>query len=813
MASQAQASSAMAQEESRLQASSATAEQMASKAQASSAIAQEASQAQASSATAQEASRAQASQAQASSATAQQASRAQASSAMAEEVASQAQASSAIAQEASQAQASSATAQQASQAQASQARASAAEFSGAIQSLVAALANTNIAESAMAVQNLVNLVLPQVQAQRDAGSYQAASELLVQTLDDVRESVAFINNDPSTIDTVSTLTTLAMTIYNLLNSSSTASGASGAANPHIINLGNTDINISTTAAFNLTQSVKNRANFLLAIGLYSQAETLLSETIQQLNNSTAANTPTVQGYISELQTLLNTIEHIDPAMISQRINASQAMASSAVASSAQKLAEASSAVAQLASQAQASQAQESSALAQIASQAQASSAQQEGDMLQSQRSSQAQTSSAVSKQASQAQASAAQIYYTNALQGNDIQLALTAAESLVSSITSTVNSLVSSGSYYAALTLITEALQQLIASNAYSSNNEQMIGYVQQLNALAQSVVQGNPGAQASSAQASAAQSYYVSALQGSEAASVEAVKSLVAHIQTAVQQLVTIGSSPVALTLISETISQIQSSTAFTAGNTEVIALVGTLNTLAINVSGKNPATRMSQASAARSTADSTTGASTTGASTTGASTTGASTPAAPSAAATAPATAAPAPTPSPVAAAIDPAVLAALMTQLQQKPLVAATPTPGSSASAAQAVANQLVTSLQNAITSMNNVQKQLEAQNAIIKNPASSPTDKQAAQAAVAKLTTELATYRSQVVSYVLQLRSLQPGLISAETISSLLEASGYGEGYGYGYGYGNPVSGGSRKKKLRKSKSKKSRRGRK
>ena len=151
--------------------------------------------------------------------------------------------------------------------------------------------------------------------------------------------------------------------------------------------------------------------------------------------------------------------------------------------------------------------------------------------------------------------------------------------------------------------------------------------------------------------------------------------------------------------------------------------------------------------------------------------------------------------------------------MAQLQQKSLVAATPTPGSSASAAQAVANRLVADLQNAITSMNNTQKQLEAQNAIIKNPASSPTDKQAAQAAVAKLTTELATYRSQVVSYVLQLRKLQPGLIAAETISSLLEASGYGEGYGYGYGYGNPVSGGSRKKKSRKSKSKKSRRGRK
>ena len=1090
LASQAQASSATAQEASQAIASSATAQQasqamassaLASQAQASWATAQEASQAMASSATAQQASQAQASsalaqeasQAMASSATAQQASQAMASSATAEQVASQARASSAIAQEASQAMASSATAQEASQAMASQATASAAEFSGAIQSLVAALANTDIAQSALAVQNLVNLVIPQVQALKDAGSYQEALGLLVQTLDDIRQSVAFLNNDPSTIDIVSNLTTTALTIYNLLDSSSNASGASGAANPDIINLNDTDIDISTTAAFNLTESVKNKANFLLAIGLYSQAETLLSETIQLLNNSTAADTPTVQGYIGELQELLDMIEYIDPAKISQRENALQAVASSAVAQEASQAqasqAQASSAVAQEASQAQASSAvaqgashaQASSAMAQVASQARASqatasAAQYSGAVQQyttsilsqdiatsaeaahnltllvlaqiptlkamgayesattlivntlgqirasvaylnnnpttitdladlnaalidlhetnpstassavqasaavltitnnlqsndrqiaieaarqltratvsqanyllaigqyssasslvrntiqqlnalnlrfstgggstgggpsgsgpsdsgpsdsglmtnevslvatdsgpvtdeeslvatdsgpvtdevslvatnsGQSGSQgglpeiqefidelnallqliesidpriieetasrarAQASSAVAQQASQAQASAAQIYYTNALQGNDIQLALTAAASLVSSVTSTVNSLVSSGSYYAALTLITEALQQLMASNAYSSNNEQMIAYVQQLNTLAQSVVQGNPGAQASSAQASAAQSYYVSALQGSEAASVTAAKNLVEHIQTTVQLLVTIGSFSAALTLISETISQIQSSTAFTAGNAEVIALVGTLNTLATTVSAQNPA-RATGASAALATGPSATGASA-----------AATAPAAPSAAAT-PAPAPPAPAP----AAIDPAVLAALMTQLQQKPLVAATPTPGSSASAAQAAATQLVTSLQNAITSMNNVQKQLEAQNAIIKNPASSPTDKQAAQAAVAKLTTELATYRSQVVSYVLQLRKLQPGLISAETISSLLEASGYGEGYGYGYGYGygNPVSGGSRKKKSRKTKSKKSRRGRK
>ena len=322
-----------------------------------------------------------------------------------------------------------------------------------------------------------------------------------------------------------------------------------------------------------------------------------------------------------------------------------------------------------------------------------------------------------------------------------------------------------------------------------------MIGYVQQLNTLAQSVVQGNPGAQASAAQASAAQSYYVSALQGSEAASIAAVKSLVTYVQTAVQQLITIGSFSAALTLISGTISQVQSSTAFTANNAEVIALVGTLNTLATTITAQNPTARMSQASAARAS--------------------GAA--ASPSAAApAAPAPAPPAP-PAPAPPPMDPAVLAALMTQLQQKPLVAAAP-PGSTASAAQAAANQLVTALQTAITSMNNAQKQLETQNAIIKNPASSPTDKQAAQAAVAKLTTELATYRSQVVSYVLQVRTLQPGLISAETVSSLLEASGYGEGYGegYGYGYGKPVSGGSRKSrknKKRTHKSKKSRRGRK
>ena len=587
------------------------------------------------------------------------------------------------------------------------------------------------------------------------------------------------------------------------------------------NLQSTDRQIAIEAARQLTRTTISQANYLLAIGQYSSASSLVRNTIQQLNtlnlrfstgggstgggpsgsgpsdsgpsdsgpsdsglmtneeslvatesgpsgsglmtnevslvatdsgpsssglvtiapnsgqSGSQGGLPEIQEFIDELNALLQLIESIDPRIIEESASRARAQASSAVAR------------------------QASAAITQGASRAQASSA--------------------VAQQASQAQASAAQIYYTNALQGNDIQLALTAAASLVSSVTSTVNSLVSSGSYYAALTLITEAIQQLMASNAYSSNNEQMFGYVQQLNTLARNVLQGNPGAQASSAQASAAQSYYVSALRGSEAASVEAVKSLVTYVQTAVQQLVTIGSFSAALTLISESISQIRSSTAFTAGNAEVIALVATLNTLATTVSGQNPATRMSQASAARASA----------------------------AAAAAPPPAPPPPAP----ASIDPAVLSALMAQLQQKQLVAATPTPGSSASAAQAAATQLVTALQNAITSMNTTQKQLEAQNAIIKNPASSPTDKQAAQAAVAKLTTELATYRSQVVSYVLQLRKLQPGLIAAETISSLLEASGYGEGYGYGYGYGNPVSGGSRKKKSRKSKSKKSRRGRK
>jgi hypothetical protein len=840
-ASQAQASSATAQEASQAMASSATAEEVASQARASSATAEEASQARASSATAQKASQAmassataevvasqaqassataqEASQAQASSATAQEASQAQASSATVEQMASQAQASSATAQEASQATASSATAQQASQARASQATASAAEFSGAIQSLVAAFANTNIAQSALAVQNLANLVMPQVQALKDAGSYQSASDLLVQTLDDIRMSVAFLNSDPSTIDIVSTLAAMEMTIYNLIQSSSTESGPSDSANSDIAKLNYDDIDIATTAAYNITQAAISRANFLFAIGSYSQAESFLSEKIEQLNNSTAAGTPTVQEYISQLEELLSIIQQADPEIISQINTASQAMASSAVASSAQQQAQASSAVAQEASQAQASQAQVSSAVAQGASQAQASSAQEQAYILQTQTSSQAQASSAVAQGASQAQASAAQIYYTNALQGNDIQLALTAAASMVSSITSTVNSLVSSGSYSTALTLITEALQQLMASNAYLSNDEQMIGYVQQLNTLAQSVVEGNPGAQASAAQASAAQSYYLSALEGSEASSVEAVKSLVAYIQTVVQQLITIGSFSAALTLISETISQIQSSTAFTADNAEVIALVGTLNTLATTVSAQNPTTRISQASAARATGASTAMApSAAVAPSTAVAPSAAAAPAAapPAAAAPAPAppaAAAPAPAPPPM----DPAVLAALMAQIQQKPLVAAAP-PGSTASAAQAVANQLVTSLQTAITSMNNTQKQLESQNAIIKNPASSPTDKQAAQAAVAKLTTELATYRSQVVSYVLQIKTLQPGLISADTLSSLLEASGYGEGYGegYGYGYGKPVSGGSRKSrknKKRTHKSKKSRRGRK
>jgi hypothetical protein len=76
--------------------------------------------------------------------------------------------------------------------------------------------------------------------------------------------------------------------------------------------------------------------------------------------------------------------------------------------------------------------------------------------------------------------------------------------------------------------------------------------------------------------------------------------------------------------------------------------------------------------------------------------------------------------------------------------------------------------------------------------------------------------MANYQSQIVSYALQVKNLQPGLISKDILSTLVAQSNYGEGYGEEYGYGAPTSGGARKtrnKRRKNNKSKKAKKSRK
>jgi sugar lactone lactonase YvrE len=616
VASQAVASSAVQQGVSAAQASQA----MASQAVASSAVQQGVSAAQASQAVVVQASQAMASQALASSAVEQGVSAAQASQAMA-----------------SQALASSAVQQGVSSAQASQAQASAAQFSGAIQSYVSTMANADIPVSSAAVNSLAQLVLDQIQILVAAGSYEAAANLLIKTLEQIRESVAFLSNDPATLNIVNTLVTRESAITSSIPVSSASAAQASAANVvNTANLQSPDIATSISAASIIKTDIMTQANRLLALGSYSSAETLLAEVIAQLNSSTGANTPEVQEYISQLTALLNRIESINPTI--RAATASQAVASQAVASSAVEQGVS----AAQASQAVASQELASSAVEQGVSAAQASQA-VAAEASQAQASAAAPAIAASAAQASQAQASAAQQYYTTALQSTNIQTSVDAAKVLVSSVASTVQSLVAAGSYSAAMALITEMVQALNNSSAYTANNPELITLITTLNVLAQQVQQANPGAQASAAQASAAQAYYTNALQNTDiATSVAAAKSMIDSVQSTIQLLITIGSFSVAASLIADTINIIQSSTAFRNNNSEVVALIATLQTLATTTAAQNPATRITSASSARQVS--------------------------------AAQTVAPTPTPG---AAPDPAILAALLASLMRPgPITPATP-----------------------------------------------------------------------------------------------------------------------------------------
>ena len=88
---------------------------------------------------------------------------------------------------------------------------------------------------------------------------------------------------------------------------------------------------------------------------------------------------------------------------------------------------------------------------------------------------------ASSAQASAADASAKETYYTSALKNADVSVSANAAQDIVKNVTATVAMLSALGSFSDAETLISQTLNMLIFSTAFSSGNPQVVSLVNDL--------------------------------------------------------------------------------------------------------------------------------------------------------------------------------------------------------------------------------------------------------------------------------------------------------------------------------------------
>jgi hypothetical protein len=402
---------------------------------------------------------------------------------------------------------------------------------------VSNLNNSSVAVSSAAAQTLATNITAQVQGLLASGSYSAASTILIETLNTLRSSSAFAAGDPATLAAVASLTALEQTtLQSNPNAAASAATASAASSTLATNLASTSPSVSLPAAQAITANVTAQVQYLMAIGSYAQAEALIQQTVQQLNTSPSASSTDVQVLVSQLQALQTTVVASDPAS-----KASAAQASAAQPSAAQPSA------------------------------AQASAA-----------------------QPSAAQPSAAQQYYTTALQSSNLQSSVAAANQLTQSVTSTVQTLVSLGSFSTAIAVLTQTIQLLYSSTAYKQNDPTVIALIQGLTSTLQQAEKNNVGETVSAAKASSAQAYYMSQLQSPNiTVSVSAAKDIVATVNLAVTEFVTMGFFSTADTLITETIQALKSSSAFTSGNADVIAMISSLTALQASIVSMDPSLR----------------------------------------------------------------------------------------------------------------------------------------------------------------------------------------------------------------------------
>ena len=596
--SQAQASQAL-QESSQAQASQAI--------QVASSALQESSQAQASMAL-QESSQAQASMAL------QESSQAQASMALQES--SQAQASQAL-QESSQAQASQAL-QESSQAQASQAEQTASSaLQLASQAYQAASAAIKAAEekqqydiasqakqvaSAALEHDTVSQALQESSQAQASQALQTVSSALQQSSQAEASQAAQVASS-ALEESSQAQASQALQESSQAQASSALQESSQAQASQAMQLASSALQESSQAQASQAQashaiqeSSQAQASQALQESSQAQASQALQESSQAQASQAAEEASQAQASQAAEQASQAAIQASQAARVASQAEATQ------VAEAIQL--QASQAV-QLASQAQALQAQVSQARAssalQQSSQARASQAAARASQAAAQASQAAVQASQAAVQASEAQASqaaavqASTAYATNiaGLASADVPTSSAAATALGSTVQAQVASLTASGNYVGATEALTGALQSLRSSPAFLANDPGTVALVTTLTNLLQTTITTNPNAQASSATEASAIVTDVASLQGSnETVYPAAAQDIEKIAKSQVASLLASGSYAQAANTLSSMIAQIMSSTAFKSNAPSAVALVNSLAVMKQNAIAADPST-----------------------------------------------------------------------------------------------------------------------------------------------------------------------------------------------------------------------------
>jgi hypothetical protein len=390
---------------------------------------------------------------------------------------------------------------------------------------LAALGSSSIVTSTAAVIELGTIVLAKAATLLANGDYNGAASILITTISQIQGSTAFNSGEPTVLAMEAKLTAMYQQVLASNPGAAAAAAAqSGALATDAENLSSPNIQISSAAAADIGAIVQVKVTLMISKGDYVGATNLLVTTLLQLRASTAF----LQG---------------DPATVAL-VNTLTALEQTVAAN-------------------------------------------QPG-----------QTASA----AAQSGAIAADLA---ALGSPDIAISIAAAKDLAANVISEVNDFLATGEYDPAVSLLIVTLKQLRDSTAGVAGDPTVAALIAQLTALEQKVIASNPATISAQNTASAAQSYYMSALRDPNVAvSIQAVQNLVASVISSATSLIHIGAFSTASTLINQVLQAIYFSTAYLSHDPGTLQLVANLTTLLQQANSNIPASELSASAAAASAA-----------------------------------------------------------------------------------------------------------------------------------------------------------------------------------------------------------------